>query len=251
MRKLFALLALLAALPAFAAPGLVAATSHGTGTGNFTPSIDMTGVQGLLVGCVYDAATSEISSVTIGAVSLSQLANSPYQNQVSSVYWWFSGDTTAVTGSQTLTITVSGATNKVCFSYRLSGTNSLQQQAIVQANSGFGNSSDVGTLALMGETSFAAIAFKHGDTNVGNVAPNTGWTSTVEVDFGPNTGGAYSYDTIAATDIDPVGVLYSIGDETYNIYAVAISEAAGGGGGTVVNPITGRGGAAAQPIIIH
>lgn len=82
------------------------------------------------------------------------------------------------------------------------------------------------TLSHGGRTCFDFIIFASGQNAVTGITPLTGWTSRLEDDFGGQTGGVYTYDTVSTADVT-AGWTQAAEDAV--AIAIAISEVVAAG----------------------
>lgn len=176
-------------------------------------------------------ATDEVTSVTYGGETMTEMANSPVLHTTSQpavVYGYFLGSGIP-TGAQTVVVNVD-ATGSVKIAAAITVTaaqdTSVVDTTTVNSDSASNPSS---TLALGSVTCFCALGFHSGIPSVGGVTPFTNWTDRGEHDFGSRIGGFYTYDVIASVDVS-AGWTQSPDDAV--MHAVAIREDAAIGGFT-------------------
>lgn len=203
------------------------AVTAGTGTGTIsvthTPVGTPKGVLLLLV--QYVSATAQVSTVTYGGVSMTQVSTSPADGtgltDAGMTYAYFLGSGIP-TGAQTVEVTVSNSANKRFNVFTITGaadTEVVDSEAVVTDS--VANPST--TLSLGGRDSWVAVGFGNEHNAVPSISPLSGWTDTGEVDFGLSVAGYYRYNTVSTSDVT-AGYTATANDSW--MMAVAISEVA-------------------------
>jgi hypothetical protein len=175
--------------------------------------------------------TDQVSGVTYGGVSMSEVSGSPNihtTGQPGSVHCFFLGSSVP-TGAQTVAGTVGGTNLRSVVVVTLTAATDCE---IVDADATINSDSQANpsvTLSLGGRTSWCGIGFHSGQANTASITPLASWTSSHERDFGSQVGGVYRYDTVGTADVT-AGWTQTAADAC--AIAVAVSEVAGGGGGT-------------------
>lgn len=169
-------------------------------------------------------ATDEVTGVTYGALSLTEMSGSPVLHttgEPGAVYAYFAGSSIP-TGAQTVTVSVNGtASSKSGCSITLTASSDCE---IVDVDATVNSDSQADpsvTLSLAGRTCFCALGFYSGANAVGGSTPFTDWTDGFTEDFGSFTGGFYTYNTIGTTDVTAGWT--QVADDAAMI-AVAVSE---------------------------
>lgn len=176
----------------------------------------------------HTGTADEVSGVTYGGVSMTEACgpNIKTSTEVMGTYAYFLGSSIP-SGNQTVTVSTTGTTGT-----RRGASISLTASAdteVVDCDATISSDSVSDpsvTLSLGGRTSFAAIQFGAGQNVVTNITPLTNWSTNLEVDFGSQTAGWYTYDTIGTTDVT-AGWDNDIADDAVAI-ALAVSEVQGG-----------------------
>lgn len=181
---------------------------------------------GVLAFLPQQAGSDDVTSGTYGGVAMSEVTGSPWEAQGSCVSAFFLGSSIP-TGSQTLSFTIGGAQTCSLFGVIVSSTvgADAQVEATDSFNFAFNNPEDADTIALGGVECFVAEGFYSNEGNVNNLNAQTGWTSRRENDYGAQTSGMYTYDTVGTSDVS-YGVAY-VGSAAFLVAAVALSEAGG------------------------
>ncbi len=164
--------------------------------------------------------------MTYGGVAMTEVAASPNAHgtgETSVVHCYFLG-ANIPTGAQTVTATVSGTTTKRGYSVTLTAaknTEVVDSDATINSDS---LANPNASLATGGRSCFAAIAFQSGQNAVTGITPSTGWTARDETDFGTQTAGCYTDDTIETQSFVQCGWTQTAEDAV--AIAVLISEVA-------------------------
>lgn len=145
-----------------------------------------------------------VSAPTYGGVSMTAMAGSPNSHitgETGVVYGYFLG-AGIPTGAQTVAVDVNivGSTKRAEV-WTLTGADDTE---IVDVDAAINSDSQANpsvTLSLAGRTCFAGIGFHSGQAAVTGITPLTGWTSRQEGDFGEQTAGFYTYDTVSTVDV--------------------------------------------------
>jgi len=208
MWRIVVLLGLLWAVPAEATVSLEAISEATAGTGDLSWSHGGTSPKGVIVFVVQDSnsATDEVSSVTYGSLTLTEIPGSPNtssggENGVA--YAYFAGSAIP-TVSQTVTVTVSGSSSKIAYAISIAAATYTEVVSSDGTLDTTNCSSCSVTLPLGGRTSFAAIGFVSGENDPASNTPLTNWSAddtAHEHDFGNQTAGAYTYNTIGSSDV--------------------------------------------------
>ena len=174
-----------------------------TGTGTISWTHTPVGTpKAVIVGIAHTGLTDEISTApTYGGVSLTEMSDSPTffdATEDAITYAYFLGSSIP-TGAQTVEVTVSGATDKACFSVTLTAADDTEIVDTAPIAQSSANPS--ATLLLAGRTSFAGEILASGQGNPGSVVPLTNWTDRGEYDIGSQVFALYTYDTIGNSDV--------------------------------------------------
>lgn len=193
--------------PAWAAVAFDAASASGTGTTERSWTHTPSGTpKAVMVGCSQGdtSGADQVTGVTYGALTLTEVTGSPHlkaTGEVMATYMYFAG-ASIPTGAQTVTVTVSGAASKKCWSITLTANTDTE---IVSVNTSINTDTaqnPSSTQTLSGRTSFVGMVFTSGESAAGNITELSGWTNAVsEADHGNATGGMYYYNTVAAVDV--------------------------------------------------
>lgn len=126
-------------------------------------------------------------------------------------------------------------------------SSALDKTATNQVASGTTSTSTTATLAQADELIIAAIVVNVSSSNVHLTDPPSGYTS-IGVNQDPNTSIGYeaAYKIVSATTA--VSATWTFDSAAAASAIATYKTTGGGGGGLIVNPLTGRGGAAAQPL---
>lgn len=182
-----------------------AASNVAAGTGNLSWTHTPVGTpRGVLVYVVQNTgASSQVSSVTYGGVSLSQVSGSPNVHGTGEpgvVSAWFLGSGVP-TGARTVAVTVSGTASKraVCFTVTAADDTSVQATNVSINSDSVANPSS--TLLLGGVPCWVSEGFHSGQNAVSGITELSGWTAYLEHDFGNQTAGWYRYNTVGSSDV--------------------------------------------------
>lgn len=213
MRALLRLLLLLSvvlhytAVSMEAAPAFDATSAHPTGgTGDLSWSHVPVGTPRAIIFFAMQgtSATDEVTSVTYGGVSMAEVSGSPNMltgGEIGGVHVFFLG-ASIPTGTQTVSVTTSGATvtyfPSVISLTAADDTETVDVDATVNSTS-LANPSV--TLSLSGRTSWAGIAFYSGQNSPAGVTPLTDWTDNGEGDLGTELIASYYYNTVGTSDV--------------------------------------------------
>jgi len=206
LKRLMIVSCLLVAAPQLKATVAFDAISNvAAGTGNLSWTHTPAGTpKGVLVFVVQNASgAGQVSSVTYGSASMTEVTGSPNLHttgETGAVYAYFLG-TSVPTGAQTVTVTVSGSATKRAVCITLTAT---EDTAIVTTDASIKSDSLANPsvlLSLSGQTSFVAIGFHSGQGAVSGITELTNWTNRLEHDFGAQTAGWYTYNTIGSADV--------------------------------------------------
>lgn len=203
-----------------------------SGTGNLSYTHTPVGTPKGIVVMVSQIGSKadQVSSVTYGGVAMTEVAGSPNilaTGEVDVVYTYFLGSSIP-TGAQTVSVTVSGAANKLANSYSLTA---LTDTEIVDVDATINSAAQENpsvTLSLGGRTSWASINLLSGQNDITGITPLAGWTSNGETDGGLVTLGTYRYNTIGTADIT-AGWTQTSDDALAITLAVSEVQAQGGG----------------------
>lgn len=180
-------------------------TAAGTGNLSWTHTGASSGVCGALVFVTGISSTDIVSTVTYGGVTMTQLTGSPNlltTGELGAVSAWFLKN--PAQGNQTVSITVTGSVSKrpVCITVKDTAATVTTWVNDVDATINSTSSANPSvTLSLNSQTSFCCIAFVSGQNAVSGISPLSSWTSQLEHDFGNQTAGYYTYDTIGSSDV--------------------------------------------------
>lgn len=173
----------------------------------------------------YNNATDQVTGVTYGGVTMTELTGSPLlkaTGETGAVYAYFLG-ADVPTGNQTVAVSVNATgTNKsaVCFTVTGSDTIAIQESDATITSDSVSNPST--TLALGGLNGWCAIGFVSGVVNVAGITPLTDWTGSYEYDDGAGQHGSYRYNTVGTTDVTAG---WTQGADDAIAIAVALKEA--------------------------
>jgi len=188
----------------FAAPAKDAVSNAAAGTGNFSWTHTPVGTpRGVLVKCTGTGGVDGFTSASYGSASLTDVTGSPnvlVAGENGNVSVFFAGSSIP-TGAQTVSVTVSGTTDKRCVAITLTASADLE---IVDSDGTINSTSQANpsvTISLGGRSSFVAIAFYSGQGDPTGITPFTGWTADLEHDWGSDVAGWYTYDTVGTTDV--------------------------------------------------
>jgi hypothetical protein len=208
---------------AFDALSQVAAEGTGNLSWTHTPVGTPRGIVVFIAHVV--SATDQVTGVTYGGVPMTEMAGSPNILSVSGldvVYGYFLGSGIP-TGAQTVAVTVTGAASP-----KWAGAVSVTaaQDTVIQDTKTINNGSLANptvTLSLGGNSCFCTIGFAAGPNAVTGTTETAGWTAQLEHDFGSDTMGLYTYNTIGTADV--AAGWTQVADDACAI-AVAVKEAA-------------------------
>ena len=194
--------------------------------------------RGVLVGIMDTADADNVTGVTYGGVSMTEVSGSPLNvtGTAGIVLHLFFLGASIPTGAQTVTVSGS-STTKQAWACTVTADEDTEVQNTATADE---ESTTVSfNLALGGETCFCAEVWGTEKANAGlvNILLGSSWTPDDSHDFGSQVGGFYTYDTIGSTDVTAGFRITSGGAEFNGCIAVAIKESAGGGGGAVHRPL--------------
>lgn len=197
--------ALLAWGHTMAAPAYDAVSNVAAGTANLSWTHTPVGTpRAVIVFVVQNAAgTDEVSSVTYGGTSMTEVSGSPNLHatgETGVVYAYFLGSGIP-SGAQTVDVNVSGAASKRAVAYTLTAnadTEIVDSDGTITSNS---QSNPSATLSLSSRTSWGGIAFHSGQNAVSGTTPLGSWTGDLEHDFGPQVAGWYRFNTIGTSDV--------------------------------------------------
>lgn len=203
----------------------VAFDASTSGSITTTASVSHTPVgtpRGVKVSVVIDDKNNTVSGITYGGVAMVQVAGSPSDEWVTNntsviVYFLGSG---IPTGTQNATVTVSAGTaikRVTVETWTAARDTAIQDTTVILATT----ANPSGTLSLGGVACGCSIAFYSGINIVTGITPLTNWTARDEHDFGANTAGSYTYDTIGTTDVT---MGYTAANDHVNCIGVAIKE---------------------------
>lgn len=201
------------------ASGALSSWSHGGGTPD-----------AVFVAIVSSSDDDQSPTVTYGGVSATEYSASPHRDSGGGLaeggaVYWFELNSSVPSGTQT--VVVSGLTTglNIAYCWTVNGTSpeifthaTILDPALTDPST---------TLSLSSTTALVLEAFYSGVGNTGNMTQSSGWTGDDETDHGAACAGAYSYDTIAGSDVT-VGLTMATDDIV--LMAVGIKE--GGGGAT-------------------
>lgn len=160
----------------------------------------------VMVFCVASAPGGDVvSGATYGGTAMTEIPSAGghiYKStgETCGVWAFFLG-ASVPTGTQNVAITGSGSISvSVCVITWTAASDCevVDSDASISSNSQINPSA---TLSLGGRSCAVAIGFFSGTGTVGSISPLTGWTSRAERDFGAQTAGYYTYDTIGTSDV--------------------------------------------------
>lgn len=206
-----------------------AATASAAGTGTLSWShTSASGPAAVVVFVVNNAGTDQVSAVTYGGVSMTQVTGAPVTKATGEplgvdAYFLNRG---IPTGTQTVQVSVSGASTKIGFaqSVTCSGfggrgnaylgavNTSINSDSLANPSSTI-NNGNVDTIVVMG--------FGAGPNAVTGITPLGGWAGAFEHDFGTQTAGMYRYGSYDRASVT-IGWTQSADDAV--AIAVAICE---------------------------
>lgn len=221
------------------------AVSRFTGTGTGTLSWTHTPVgtpRGVVVGTVCNEGVNQISSVTYGGVACAGDSTSRAVKATAEdgEVRLFTLGASVPTGAQTVEVLVSGAAAKTAFCVTVTAADDVEVVDVDNSINSDSQSNPSGTLSLGGRSSFVVQVFFSGQDTLGGITPLSGWTADYEVDFGAQTGGWYSYNTVGTSDVT-FGWTQTAEDAL--CVAVAIGEVVAASGQPTVSRLRGVPGA--------
>ncbi len=204
------------------------AVSNGSGTGTINVTHTPVGTpRGIVAYVLYGAGADEVTAITYGGVSMSEVALSPLSKaapEVGTVACYHLG-ASIPTGAQTVSLTVGGATAKALITISVTGAADTQvADTSIISSDAVANPSV--TLSLGGVSCFCVIGFVSGQNAISGIAPTAGWTERFEFDAGTVSLGTYTYDTVSTPD---VAAGWTQTSEDAVAIAVAISEISAAG----------------------
>ncbi len=176
--------------------------------------------RGIIVHVVEDVSNSDgVTGVTYGGETMDEVTGSPnvLVANAKSSHCFFLG-TGIPTGAQTVVVSVDDTNPKRAGAISLTADADVEIIDTDATINGSAEENPSGTLSLGGRTCFASIAFVSGQSVPTNITPLTNWTDRLEHDFGSNTAGWYTLDTIGSSDV-------TAGWTQTSAHAVAISLA--------------------------
>lgn len=225
------LLLVLCVPTAFGAVAFDAFTSISQTTGDMTTThTPVSTPKAAIVYIVTNGVNVTVSGVTYGGVAMTQCTNSPVSNvtgELGSSHCYFLGSGIP-TGAQTVSIDMLlGTEVSVAGIVTLTAA---RDTSVVTTTTVLSDSTAVttNTLSLGGVSSFCMTGFWSGLNAVTNITPLTSWNSRFENDFGNQTAGIYTYDTIGTADVS-AGYSNS-GSDDAAMHAIAVRENAAAGG---------------------
>jgi hypothetical protein len=220
----------------FAAVAFDAVSNAAAGTGNFSFTHTPVGTPKAIILYVnqYNASSpsdDQISTVTYGGVAMTEMTGSPFMStSTGSVIHAYHLGSSIPTGARTVSITATSNDNKRPFVISLTASADTEVNSVGLIG-GAAIANPKITLPLNGISSFVSIGFISGAAAVSGITPYASWNSRLENDWGPDTAGWYTYNTIGTSDV--VAGWTSTSDVATGITS-AISEVAAGGGAAVV-----------------
>jgi len=209
------------AYDAFANSAAAASTRSWTHTPVGTP-------RGVIVWVIDIDGDDDISTVTYGGVSMTQVSASPAvltTGETGAVHCFFLGSSIP-TGAQTVVATAPTGTGGVKVGYSVTLTAAADTEVV---DSDAINSASVAdpsvVLALAGRTSWAGLALYSGHDALTGITPLLNWTGRIEQDAGTEGAACYTYNTVSTADVT-AGWTQTAEDAV--AVAVAVSEVAGG-----------------------
>ena len=179
-------------------------SSVAAGTGTLSWTHTPTGTPTcILVIAIGTATSDEFTSADYGGNSMVELSASPAvlssgEGGNISVFVLATG---VPSGAQTVTVNVTGTGSKRAAAWSLTGTAPWEWAGWNTAISSTSLANPSDTLSLSGQTSFVAMGYFSGQNAVTGSSPLAGWTAELEHDFGTDTCGWYSYNTIDSADV--------------------------------------------------
>jgi len=164
--------------------------------------------------------TDQVTSVTYGGLALTRVGwTCDTAGEPGCVYVYFIGSGIP-TGAQTVVVNVSGSSTKRAGAITLTGLgNTFMVASDTSVNADAANPTR--TLNLNNNNSFVAEVFHSGQNAVGSITPFSGWTSRLEHDYGSQTAGWYTYNTVGSAN---VSVGWTQGNDDAAMVALAVSE---------------------------
>jgi hypothetical protein len=212
-------------------------SAGGTGTQSWTHTPVGT-PRGVIVFVVMFNGVDEISTVTYGGTSMTEVTGSPNLltgGEAGGVHCFYLGSSIP-TGAQTVVATASATTGaKAAFAISLTGSDNTEVVDTDVAINGAAVTNPSVTLALGGRTSFCALAGYSGQNATTSITELAGWTSRSEGTTGTESSLVYTYDTVGSSDVT-AGWTQASDDAV--MVALAVSE--------VVAP-----GSTAVPVFVH
>lgn len=160
----------------------------------------------VLVFCVASAPGGDVvSGATYGGVAMTEIPSAgghllKATGETAGVWAFFLG-ASVPTGTQNVAITGSGSISVSVCVITYTGAADCEVAASNTSINSDSVENPSSTLALGGSECAVAIGFFSGQGAVGGITPLTGWTSRAERDFGAQTAGFYTYDTVGTTDV--------------------------------------------------
>ena len=187
--------------------------------------------RGVIVMISQANGVDNITGVTYGGTSMSEMTNSPFigTNSESSAISIFFLGASVPTGTQDAVVSTNDSQGKSVSVITLTASNDTEVNIDSQLLDSESISNPRATLALSSVESFVAEVWTSGKSAVGGVSPIAGWTQMGEADFGAKTSGCYYYDTIGTADVS-CGFDNTGGADNAQVYGFAINEISGGGG---------------------
>jgi len=197
-----------------------ASVAAGTGTLSWTHTPSGT-PRGVMVFIVYAAGTNQVDSCDYGGEPMYRKPAAVFKTatEALSCVAYFRG-ASLPTGAQTVTVTVSGADSKIAGSITVTAAADVESADTGRISSDLIIDPSV-ILNLKGRSSFCCIGFGSGIGAVANITPFTNWTSRLEHDFGNQTAGIYTYNTIGTADVNAG---WTQGSDDAVMCAIALTE---------------------------
>jgi hypothetical protein len=224
----YALLILLVASRAWAAPAFDAFSQPTAGTGNLSWTHTPVGTpKGVYCLIVKNNAADQVSSVTYGGEAMTETADSPLSGtgggENGSINSFFLGSSIP-TGAQTVAVTVSGAADGQagCWSITASANTTVDDTATFQSGA---TTTPLATLATTASTETVVMGILYsGAADVGDHAPDAAYTESGTHDF---TNQTLSWVRKTANPSGGnVDVSWTQISEDAAVFAVAIKEVA-------------------------
>ena len=173
------------------------------------------------------AGTDQVTSVTYGGASLTQVSSSPVlksTGETGAVHCFFLGSSVPTDDPATVDVTLTAATYTVnCVTLTAADDTEVVDVQTISSDSAANPSA---TLALSGRTSWCGIGFVSGHDASTGVTPLTNWFDRGESSTGTQQAACYTYNTIGTTDVT-AGWTQTAEDAV--AIAVAVSEVVVGG----------------------